>query len=393
MYISAIGFLISLVAILILARRNLAFALFAGAVILGLFTMPPRLIFHRVLITIIDPSIIILALVVALIPMIGGMMKDSGQMDDLVNNLRIGRKGIMAVAPALMGLLPMPGGALFSAPVLERSGEGIPDDLKVSINNWFRHILILIYPLSSDLISTVKISGLSMYRAIVYLLPTCVLATILGYVFLIRKIPGELKYPEPFSLKKLLVPFIIILAAPTIDIVLKIVLSLPIKEIATLVGVVTALVLAWSLSPSQLDIRKIGQRMKPWNFSLIIINMFIFLNIFKTSNIDRLITAIPLPVASLCVVAGFILAIATGRVLLPASIIFPVYLSTAAISPLSFVLIYTAVFFGYVISPVHPCVCVTCEYFKVTVKDVVKLLAPPTLVIITLTVLISLISR
>ncbi len=172
MIVTWVGFVVSLVIILVVARKSLPLALFCGAIVLGLFTMPVITIFEKILFTLTDLSIIFLALAMGVIPMIGGAMKQSGQMDDLVNNLRIGRKGLMALSPAIMGLLPMPGGALLSAPILEKGGEGVPNDLKVAINDWFRHLFVMIYPLSSALIASAKISDLSVYTAMLYLMPT-----------------------------------------------------------------------------------------------------------------------------------------------------------------------------------------------------------------------------
>jgi len=371
------GFITALAVVIIVARKNLPLALLLGTLILGFFTLPILTVFKTLFTTVIDPSIITLALAVGLIPMIGGVMKDSGQMDNLVNNLRIGKKGIMALSPALMGLLPMPGGALFSAPVLEKAGKDIAEDLKVSVNIWFRHLLILIYPLSSDLIASAKIAGMNLYTVILHFIPTLALALALGYFFFIRKIRGSLSYSGSFSLKKLLLPLAIILVAPVIDFAFKTFFFLPIKEIATLLGVATAFVLALWLSPANIDLKKTFKKMKPWNFALIIFGMFMFLNIFTASGIAVLIARIPLSPVVLCVVAGFIVAAATGRVLLPSSIIYPIYLATSVISPVKFAIIYTSIFFGYVISPVHPCVAVTCEYFKSPVKDMIRLLAIP----------------
>jgi hypothetical protein len=272
---------------------------------------------------------------------------------------------------------------------LEKGGIGVADDVKVAINNWFRHLFVMIYPLSSALIASAKIANLSVYDAMFYLLPTFFFALFLGYVFLIRKIDGKIKYEKPFSVKGLILPFSVVLIAPVLDFSLKTYVALPVSELATLVGVGTALAYSIMLSRVKLDLVNIAKKMKPWNFTLIIIGMFIFLNIFKASDAAALIGSIPLPPATLCVVAGFVLGLATGRVLLPASIILPVYLTFGTITPVLFALIYTSIFFGYVISPVHPCVGVSLEYFNVPLKNFFKLLLVPSLIIFVVVLLIS----
>ncbi len=391
MIIHWFGFIVSLIVILIIARKSLPVALFCGAIVLGLFTLPLISIMEQILYTVSDLSIIILAIAMGIIPMIGGAMKESGQMDALVNNLRIGKRGLMALSPAIMGLLPMPGGALLSAPILEKGGEGVSDDLKVAINDWFRHLFVMIYPLSSALIASAKIADLNVYVAALYLLPACAFALCLGYLFFVRKVQGTLVYTSPFSFKGLLIPLVIILIAPFLDFTLKQIFLLPIKEIATVIGVSCSFLLSWRLSRIHLNLRAIAQKMKPWNFGLIIIGMFVFLHIFKSSNVAQLISSIPLSPATLCVVAGFILGFATGRVLLPASIILPVFLTSSVLSPLAFTIIYTSIFFGYVMSPVHPCVGVSLEYFNVSLKDFFRLLTVPTFIIFVVVFLISLV--
>ncbi len=384
-----IGLIVSLVFILVLSRKSLPLALVLGAVVLGIFTLPVSLMLEKIYLTITDLSIIFLALAMGVIPLIGGTMKHSGQIDDLVNNLRIGKKGLLALSPAIMGLLPMPGGALLSAPILEKGGEDVPSDLKVAINDWFRHLFVMIYPLSSALIASAKMSGMSVYSAMLYLFPTFFFALFLGIIFFIRRVEGKIIYPERFQLNRLLLPLFIILIAPVFDFLIKSLHIFKIKEIATLSGVLIALVLSIVLSQSRLDFKKIIGEMKPYNFFFIIIGMFLFLNIFKSTNAVEMIAAIPLPIATLGVVVGFLLGFATGRVLLPASIILPVYLTQASITPASFALIYTAIFFGYVISPVHPCVGVSLVYFKVSLKNFFRLLALPTAIIFCLTLFLS----
>jgi len=390
MILTSIGFIVSLAWIIVLSRKNLALAIISGALLLGLFTLSPAILLGRIIYTLTDISIVLLALAMGIIPILGGTMKASGQIDGLVNNLRISKRYMLAFSASLMGLLPMPGGALLSAPILERAGEGVDDKLKSAINNWFRHLLILIYPLSPALIVATKIAELDIYTALIYLMPGAGLALILGYVFYLRKVEGKIVYTKRVSLKGLIQPLIVILSAPIIDFTLKRIFS--IGNLATLIGVSIAFILSIALSRKKLNFKGIIIKMKPWNFALIIIGMFIYLHVFQASDASELIAALPLPPLILAVVAGFTLGIATGRVQLPISIIIPIYLSTAqAITPFVFTLIYIGIFFGYIISPIHPCLVVTCEYFRISIKDLTKKLAVPTLIVFGTVLLISII--
>jgi len=386
-----LAFFISLGVILVLSKKNLALALISGSLILGFLTLTPKVMLDRIVFTISDSNIILLTLAMGIIPMIGGTMKESGQIDSLVENLRIKRKYLLAVSAALMGLLPMPGGALLSAPILEKGGRGVPGDLVAAINNWFRHIFILIYPLAPALIVSAKICNLDVYRAILYILPGAIFAYFLGHIFFLRFVDGRLTYTGKFSFRALVVPLGIILTAPILDFVLK--KGFGFGSLATLIGVACGLSLSIILSRKKLDLGSITRRMKPWNFALIILGMFLYLHVFQASNASDMIAALPLPPLVLAVTAGFLLGLLTGRVQLPASIVLPIYLaSVPEMSPYLFALIYIAIYFGYIISPVHPCLIVTCEYFHISVRAMIKKLAIPTAIIFAVVLVLSILS-
>jgi hypothetical protein len=115
------GFFLALAVLLIVSRKNFAAGMFLGAFILAIFTIPFNEITPPFISAFTDPSTILLAIAVGLIPIIGGTLKDTGQMDNLVKNMRIGKKAFLAVSPALLGMLPMPGGALLSATMIEKA--------------------------------------------------------------------------------------------------------------------------------------------------------------------------------------------------------------------------------------------------------------------------------
>ncbi|MBU0985405.1 MAG: DUF401 family protein, partial [candidate division Zixibacteria bacterium] len=121
-----------------------------------------------------------------------------------------------------------------------------------------------------------------------------------------------------------------------------------------------------------------------------IVGMFLYLHIFEVSEARAAIAAIPLPLLTLSVGAGFLLGFLTGRIQLPGSIVLPVYMATAGgISFPVFALIYFGIYYGYVTSPVHPCLVVTCEYFGVTIRRMLLLLLWPTIIIFVLIIILS----
>ncbi|MEA3475791.1 MAG: DUF401 family protein [Candidatus Cloacimonadota bacterium] len=369
------SFLLSLTLMIIIARKSIWLGFIIGALVLGVFNLSFKEILVQTQKTITNPSILLLALAVGLIPLIGGTLEISGLMDDLVNNLKMKRKSFLMFGPAFLGMLPMPGGALLSAPLVLRAGLDISDEQFSSINVWFRHTLLLIYPLGALLVTT-KMANLNLYTAMLCLIPGFLLMVFLGYIFLLKGIKGNLQNNNKSNIKKLLVPVGIILSAPIIHIILMSIFRNLIPEIPLLVGVLTSLILAFSFG--KLNFKKvipISIKMKPWKFFLIIIGMFLFLNIFQMSNISKVIADIVFCKSFLVVGIAAFLGFVTGRVQMPFAILLPIYYSkfgSGAMTYLVFAVMFFSTFMGYIISPIHPCVSVSIEFFGSTLKDFFK---------------------
>lgn len=374
------GFFLALVALMIISRKNLAIGMLTGALILGVFTMPPAQVATEFREAFTDLPTILLALAVGLIPIIGGTLKSSGQMDNLVNNIRVGKKAFLAMSPALIGMLPMPGGALLSCPLVEKGGKGVLNAKKAALNVWFRHILYLVYPLAPSLIVSANAARLDIYQVIPYLVLPLLFSLFLGYFFFLRDAPGKIYYEDKFSLKKLVPPLTVILMAPVLDFSLKAFVS-P-EELATLIGVTASLVLAIIIGRAQINnLYRIAKDSKPWNFALMIVGIATFLNVFNASNIPELIAGFEITAEMLCVVIGFLLGFGTGRIVTPAGIVIPIFLTKfGPISPIIFTITYFSIFLGYALSPVHPCVSLSAEFFKIDIKSFIRVIAPPALI-------------
>lgn len=377
-----VGFSVAILSLLYLSRRSLSLGMAVAAVALSAFTLSFTEMARALVTTLGDPSVLLLALVVGLIPMIGGALEVSGEMDRLVKNLRIGRKPFLALSPALLGMLPMPGGALLSAPLVERGAAETPADIKAAANVWFRHTVLLVYPLGSALIASAKIASLDVYRVIPFLIPAFLITFLLGYFFLLRRVDGRGEYQGRFSLVGLLTPLIIILAAPGLDLLVKGTFPIPYPEIGTAVGVGVSFLLAVGIGHlGRRDLKEIAHKMQPWKFSLIILAMFLFLNVFKASGVPESLAALSLPPVILCVVIGFALGLITGRIQTPTSIIIPIFLTTyGTMSAAAFAVTYFAVYLGYILTPIHPCISVSVEYFSTSMPEFLRKMAIPVVI-------------
>ncbi len=387
-----VGFSLAIVLLLVVSRRDLALGMGIATVVLAIFTHSFGSFGTALWETISDPSVLLLALVVGIIPLIGGVMEASGEMDRLVANLRIGIRPFLALGPGLLGMLPMPGGALLSAPLIERGAGHAPADIKAAANVWFRHALLLVYPLGPALIASAKIAELEVYSAIPYLIPAFLLTLGLGYVFLLRRVSGKLTQTGSFSLIGLMVPLLIILIAPILDLVLKRTAALPYTEIGTVAGVLVSLFMSTIIGKIRLpQFGLIVLKARPWKYVSIIVAMFAFLNVFTTSGVPERIGAMSLPPVLLCIVIGALLGLITGRIQAPMSIVVPIYVTTyGAMSAPVFAVTYFAIFLGYILTPIHPCISVSLEYFKTSLGEFIRRLAVPTVTALLITLIVSL---
>ncbi|MBN1256962.1 MAG: DUF401 family protein, partial [Planctomycetes bacterium] len=188
----------SLGLILLLCRltRNLTIAIALGAVALGFWSGQS----YRDVIWISwerfsSPNNLMLMAIVFLVIALSSQMAKARIMKDLVVVVRsrFSKGTSMAILPALVGLLPMPGGALFSAPLVEEcDGEqGVQPIRKVIANYWYRHIWEYWWPLYPGVLLTIAISGLEVWQFVLLMLPMTPVAIAIGYFFILRKLDPE----------------------------------------------------------------------------------------------------------------------------------------------------------------------------------------------------------
>ena len=372
-----IGFFLSMFILLVLSQKNLGIAMFAGAIVLGIFFAPESLP-SKIWESITDPRTIFLAGIVSLIPVIGGVLNETGQMDRLINNMRVGRKLFLMLSPALVGLLPMPGGALLSAPLIDKAGAEIPYEKKAGINIWFRHILYLVYPLSTDLIVSTMVAGIGLYQPIPFLSLFLLFSIFLGYFFFLGEKLEKMNYERKFSMGELLPPLTILFMAPILDLILEETSILPTRETATFIAVSISLTFAILIGKLNLmQLYRIVIKAKPWNFAFMMMGIMVFLGVFKGLGVFDLFMNVLITPDMLFGIA-FLLGFVTGRIVTPAGIIFPIYLMKfGQISLPVFALMYFGIFLGYIITPVHPCVSLTLASFKVDLKNYLRIMVRP----------------
>ena len=141
----------------------------------------------------IEPNTLQLVGLVLLITLLGHVLKHVASLQRLIAVLRTllrDRRLAMAVAPAFVGLLPMPGGALFSAPMVGELSEDLdaPSEDRVLINFWFRHVWELTWPLYPSILIAASILEAPLDKLILSTAPLTVAAIVIGFLFCFRRV-------------------------------------------------------------------------------------------------------------------------------------------------------------------------------------------------------------
>lgn len=345
--------------------------------------------------TIRQPETITLIVTVGLIIIFSELLGESGHLASLNQNIfaTLGTHRLTLIfSPALIGLLPMPGGALFSAPMV----DGVSNRIEVKpykktlINYWFRHIWEYAWPLYPGLILAAKLSGTPLFTFSTCLLPLTVAAVVSGIIFLF---PGiTISRPESHNgsvrnflrLLYLVFPLILIVA-------LFLALHLPIW-LCMLIA--TGWVITGNLWGKKLNIKQAAiitfGRIKTYQMMLMVAGVLVFVGILQASKLNCELAEFFHCQSSetgqfwynlgAIIFFPFIIGLLTGLTMAFVGTTFPIILSSfipAGASSLPFMIMaYASGMAGVMLSPTHLCLILTNRYFGSSLKKVYQYLVP-----------------
>ncbi|MCK4633596.1 DUF401 family protein, partial [Candidatus Bathyarchaeota archaeon] len=121
------------------------------------------------------------------IGLLGLLYKETGMLINLsrsIGELLKNPKLVVSTLPAILGLLPVPGGALMSAPLVESAAEklGLGNAKKTYVNMWFRHIIFPIYPMGQFIILTAALTNTQISSILIRQIPVVAVMTLAGYL-------------------------------------------------------------------------------------------------------------------------------------------------------------------------------------------------------------------
>ena len=407
--ISVIKIILVFVLLIILMRKKwpLGLAMLAGSLVLGLvFKMPFTSIVRTMIEGIIEKTTLELGGVLILILILSKILQETGQLRRTVEKLKIIVKDsrlILAGAPAMIGLLPMPGGAIFSAPMVELAEETAHklDPLKRTfINHWFRHIWEYIFPLYPGLILAAKMAEVELQQMALVQLPLTIIAVIVGIIFGLLPVPLtekkdlDNKQSQTKIKTKVFWSNLRGLIIDTLPISLVIILTLGFKvPILYSLGVSIVMALIMNKIKPGSFCRLIDKK-ACLNAFILIAGIMVFRRMIEASGSMEEITdsfiTYQVPVLVLIMGLPFLIGLVTGITVAFVGICYPVLFSFIALETTTttgmlnyLMLAFTCGFAGVMISPVHVCLILTKDYFKADAAKVyLKLLLPVIILIL-----------
>jgi len=328
-------------------------------------------------------STIKLIIILFMIMMLENIMRNTGMIRKMVDNLKEltgGNRLAAALLPATLGLLPSPGGARFSCPMVDEVAKGNTDaNNKAFVNYWFRHIWLDGFILYPGVILAAELMEVSVISFFIHLIPFMLVSIVIGTVCGLTGIKKE-KIARTKPIKRSLAAFLAAML-PILIVITVYILLLNITpyslEIAS-GAVVAALFILKKYSLK--DIVRTAKDAFPVKLVLIILGVMVFkefvLNSGAIAALSDLLNVYGIHPAVLFMLLPFAGGFTSGITISFVSLTFPILIPLGLDNSLWYATIaFISGTIGNMITPLHLCAVMTADYFNVSLSKLLKRVA------------------
>lgn len=370
-----IALLISILLVIILVFRkvNVGIALAIGAILYGALSLEIGML--NATLEAFNPQMAQTLIALTFSMLLADLYNSVGASNQLVGSLEvIGPRFAAVSTPAVIGLLPMPGGAYVSAVVVDPlyNDMGLKSDVKTFINYWFRHLWITTWPLYQGVILASGLLGLSSSYIMMLNMPITAAALVSGIVFGYREINKSgrrIEKPPRSNLKKIIHvwPFVLI-AVLSIVFNLNIVLSIAITLVISIAV----------YRPGRDRLKHALKYSVSLTFIMIVVFSFIFSKYIEKSNVAHFLADLLSGYAEVAVFfIPLLIVIGTGVEFTYIALAFPPLLPLLNSERL--LLSFAGGYVGAMLSPAHACLVMSAEYYKTELYKTYRLILPATI--------------
>ncbi len=372
---------LTLLGVLVKFKVNIGVSILASALFIAVFERFSMVQFgNAFFFTLIGKQTIEITLIVVVITYFADLLKISGFLEEMVQSFSafLSPKSFIPLFAFIIGALPMPGGALVSAPLVERGSKDafLSPEQKSAINFWFRHIWEPTSPLYPDMILASSILGVSIVRIISVQWPITLLMFISGFLFFVPLIKSDKtnkldKSPESFGKMMIsLMPILIVIL-----LILLFHISIIISGLIGILYVVLVKKLNFHKMKKALDYKlllKLAFLMYAIFFlkyvvmkSGIINETYLFM---KAANVPAFVILFSLP---------FVVSLMTGAASATVGVSYPLLLpllKNPNFNPYALFVAFLGGWVALMFTPTHLCLSLTVEYFNAKLNETYPLL-------------------
>ena len=391
----------------------LGISILAWAGLLTLWTGTGMSGLHYQVTSFLMPQNYLLLIAIFLLLFFTEALTTTGKMKRTIDALKrwlTSKKLLIGGLPALVGLLPMPGGALFSAPMVASvdANDEVKPAHKAAINYWFRHVWEYWWPLYPGVLLAIKYSGLPAGLFFLVQMPFSVAAIAGGYFFVLRGIKKSPKGSAPGgiidarNIASTMVPIGLLVAVSVVGSLVLPMVGVA-AELANLVSMLIGLVLGlvvvfYGNGAAFKKALRMLQSKNTWLMMALVLGIQAFSGILKcplheasplplVSQMQQEFMALGIPILLVMAIIPFISGAVTGVAFGFVGASFPIVFALAGHNQPLHVMVATTVFaygcgyVGMILSPVHVCLVVTNEYFKTRLFSSYRYIVLPALVV------------
>lgn len=392
-----IGIVFFIVLILTFKRVSLWIALLAGTFLLGLlFRLPFQSIVKDLFTSIVDTGTLLLLGAFVAILLFSTLLKETGRMEAILEGFRGIFKDIrvvIALLPAMIGLMPIMGGALISAPMVVEGS----DELKLSaerrtfINYWFRHVWQYTLPTYPALILAATLVKIPVRNLGWINLPLTLTAVVSGIFFGfwgVSKSTRVRHLSNTTSALRLFYNLCPLICGLMLVVGFQVELAYAFGLVV--LGMVIFYRISWSVVLKGLK--------ESLNIELLLTVAIVmgFKKVLESSgaihSVSSVLLSSEVPLWLIAIWVPFLVGLVTGVTVAPIAISFPILIPLFENDPhfLNYmVLAFASGISGDLLSPFHLCLILTKDYFQADLKGVYRFVWVPTVSIVAVALLIT----
>jgi len=310
-----------------------------------------------------------------------------------------GRLWSLMLMPSLIGLVPMPAGALLSAPMVQQSAaeDHWKPEWKAAVNYWFRHVWEYWWPIYPVVIIGMAVFKMEPWRFMAAMIAFTPATFAAGYFWLLRPYRRELAAAGAPALAGSLRSLVNLIWP--IALIILFVLILPpmfakilprgdqqtIKLAAMLAGIAAGLIIVWQRAGKEKKMFASFFKAHNLNILLTVGCIVLFQSLLETSRLLPAASAdlvrSGMSVVPIVILLPFLAGFVTGVASAIAGIAFPLVVGLLAsgangLTPMAaLALSFGFGYMGMMLSPIHLCLIMTRDYFAAPLLPIYRRLA------------------